>query len=459
MAMRFISIDKSESSLLGLLDSSREARQSIRSASKARGKTKKNKSDNEKSKASFVDQEVWKREEGYWFGELTFINSQGKYDYNASNDPTAGQYDYRNYYGFINLQVSEDALEQRNVFVRPSLEISKFDNDGDSLISQQELDLYGFTSIYDYQLSVVNGRPTATPLKDGELAVDREGVQIAPYDYTKGTEATFTASQTVDPETGLFTGTFSGIPTVTQTLGDDTVVYRAGSDLGLFQNQLTTLPDRQQRVRTAQGFNPFGGNAPTYGSYYRETKIEATVDKKGYVTSTAFDKFLAKLEQIRSVSAVDAASFTNSDHFITGLEEADERGVVIEVAEFTADSLVSPNRNGIMSGTNSSDVFVVKPSRRNSGGRTVIGFDQDNGDRLALPLRAFSGAVFKFAVAANPSEYNSLMNSDVPIVYRVNTGELIYNENRAMPGAGRKGGVFVTLEGAPGLDVDGIFLF
>jgi hypothetical protein len=51
------------------------------------------------------------------------------------------------------------------------------------------------------------------------------------------------------------------------------------------------------------------------------------------------------------------------------------------------------------------------------------------------------------------------MNSDVPIVYRVNTGELVYNENRAMPGAGRKGGVFVTLEGAPGLDVDGIFIF
>ena len=49
------------------------------------------------------DLEAWKREEGYWFGKLTFFNEEGRYNYIATNDPTSGQFDYRNYYGFINL--------------------------------------------------------------------------------------------------------------------------------------------------------------------------------------------------------------------------------------------------------------------------------------------------------------------------------------------------------------------
>ena len=82
--------------------------------------------------------EAWKREEGYWFGKLTFFNEDGRYNYIATNDPTSGQFDYRNYYGFINLQVDGRELQQRNIFVRPPLKIEPFDINLDNKISTEE---------------------------------------------------------------------------------------------------------------------------------------------------------------------------------------------------------------------------------------------------------------------------------------------------------------------------------
>ena len=46
---------------------------------------------------NLLDFEVWQRERGYWFGEYTFLNSSGKSDYEATDDSTSGQYDYRRY--------------------------------------------------------------------------------------------------------------------------------------------------------------------------------------------------------------------------------------------------------------------------------------------------------------------------------------------------------------------------
>ncbi len=57
-----------------------------------------------------LDFEVWQRESGYWYGEYTFLNGSGISDYKAIDDPTSGQYDYRKYYGFINLQVKGNEL-------------------------------------------------------------------------------------------------------------------------------------------------------------------------------------------------------------------------------------------------------------------------------------------------------------------------------------------------------------
>ena len=67
----------------------------------------------------------------------------------------------------------------------------------------------------------------------------------------------------------------------------------------LLQNQLTTLPGDETRVRTAQGFAPFlppGLPTWTYASYYRERKVSR-------------DEFYAELAQTR-----EDYSILESDH-------------------------------------------------------------------------------------------------------------------------------------------------
>ena len=213
-----------------------------------------------------LDFEVWRRERGYWFGEYTFLNASGTSDYKATDNPTSGQYNYRKYYGFINLQVKGSELKQRNIFLRPALDLEAKDLDADGIVSINELDQFGFSSPYDYQIDLVT--KIATPMQNGA------GAGLLPFNYTEGTEKTFTADQTATDNSGNLSGSYFGIPTTTTIIGDDTVLYRVGAGT-LYQNQLTTLPGNGTRVRTAQGF--FNG-IPTYASYYRETKFEDDVD-------------------------------------------------------------------------------------------------------------------------------------------------------------------------------------
>ena len=53
--------------------------------------------------------EVWKREEGYWYGEYTFLGADGN-PYVSKN----WNYDYAHYFGFIHLQLIGNSLKQRN---------------------------------------------------------------------------------------------------------------------------------------------------------------------------------------------------------------------------------------------------------------------------------------------------------------------------------------------------------
>ena len=258
-----------------------------------------------------LDFEVWNRERGYWFGEYTLLNASGNANYKASDDPTSGQFNYRNYYGFINLQVKGSELKQRNIFIRPALELEGKDLNSDGTVSINELDQFGFTSPYDYQIDLAT--TTATPMQDGIEA------GLLPFDYTEATEKTFTANQTATDNSGNLSGSYFGIPTTTTIIGNDTVLYRVGNET-LYQNQLTTLPGNGTRVRTAQGF--FNGT-PVYASFYRETRFEDDVDENGIVTRTAREKFLAKLAEFRQLHNVPEANQTADAEafFTTGLEE------------------------------------------------------------------------------------------------------------------------------------------
>ena len=288
-----------------------------------------------------LDFEVWRRERGYWFGEYTLLNSSGNSNYRASDDPTSGQYNYRKYYGFINLQVKGSELKQRNIFLRPALDLAGKDLNSDGTVSINELDQFGFTSPFDYQIDLAT--QIATPMQNGLEA----GLQ--PFNYTEATEKTFTADQSASDNSGNLSGSYFGIPTTTTIIGDDTVLYRVGAGT-LFQNQLTTLPGNGTRVRTAQGF--FNG-APAYASYYRETRFEDDVDENGVVTRSAREKFLEKLAEFRQLYNVPEVNQTTDveEFFTTGLEEPEQPGPATTLPDwksehFSATDLDDPAISG-----------------------------------------------------------------------------------------------------------------
>ena len=411
--------------------------------------------------------EAWKREEGYWFGELTFLNKEGRYDYIATDTPTGGQFDYRTYYGFINLQVDGGELKQRNIFVRPPLNIEPFDLNADQTVSTDELYLFGFTSPFGYTID--SESKTATPLNE----------EIGPFLYNEGTEQTFTADQSAADNKGTLTGTYFGIPTTTQTRGDNTIVYTVGTEqTGLFQNQLTTLPTRNGRVRTAQGF---GANVPTYASFYRETKVLPTVDKKGYVTRSARDNFLDLLNEKRANANIpDSLKTENTtEFFTTGLEQADARGIAIPDLELSLDAAipaeVSDQRQ--LQGTTDDDLFTLAGNKRiilgNGGANTYVisdfvkgtqadvirDFNPAKGDRVVLSpdvIVANGNDSLSFAVAANASEFRALKKDAPVVIYAQHRGDLIFDANGDKRGVG-DGGRFLRLTDAPELDVDDLF--
>ena len=407
------------------------------------------------------DLEAWKREEGYWFGKLTFFNEEGRYNYVATNDPTAGQFDYRNYYGFINLQVEDGELKQRNVFVRPPLEIEPFDINGDKTISMEELGLFGFDSPFGYDINTETY--VSTP----------HDIEISPYQYNKGAEQTFTADQSGAESNGILSGSYFGIPTLTQTLGDNTIVYTVGTEAtGLFQNQLTTLTDRENRVRTAQGF---GGSQPSYSSFYRETKILPTVDEKGYIVKTAKDNFLDMLDEHRVLANVPDSLMTEntSEFFTTGLEQSDPRGVEIGELELQLENSIGINSEtgSKLQGTKQDDIFMLSGNKLSAKGKagadtfvissfsnskssdTILDFKPINGDRLVFDQSAIQSpehSSITFAVASDKAEYKSLKKDAPLVIYREDKGNLMLNSNGSVKGLG-DGGKLLHLNGAPEL--------
>jgi hypothetical protein len=420
-----------------------------------------------KHQTQLHDLEAWKREEGYWFGQLTFLNEEGRYDYIATDTPTGGQFDYRTYYGFINLQVEDGELKQRNIFVRPPLDIEPFDLNTDQTVSTDELYLFGFASPFGYSLDSIS--EIATPLND----------EVSPFRYKEGTEQTFTADQSESDNIEILSGSYFGIPTSTQTLGDNTIVYTVGTELtGLFQNQLTTLPSRNLRVRTAQGF---GGSQPTYSSFYRESKVAPTIDKKGYVTRSARDNFLDLLEEQRTTANVPDQLITvnTPEFFTTGLENPDPRGIAIADLELSIDTAIpaEDSEKKTLKGTSGDDVFTLSSHKRkikgNGGADTYLitdfpkgkkasvikDFNPAEGDLVVLSPDAITTNPYDditFAVAVNNTEFRGLKNDASAIIYRENKGDLLFDANGADRGLG-EGGLFLKLTDAPELVVDNLF--
>eukprot|EP00629_Pelagomonadales_sp_RCC1024_P017461 CAMPEP_0119260846 /NCGR_PEP_ID=MMETSP1329-20130426/1093_1 /TAXON_ID=114041 /ORGANISM="Genus nov. species nov., Strain RCC1024" /LENGTH=341 /DNA_ID=CAMNT_0007260315 /DNA_START=128 /DNA_END=1153 /DNA_ORIENTATION=- len=217
------------------------------------------------------DFEVWRREEGFWYGEYTFLGADGN-PFKSAN----WNYPYDHYYGFIHLELDGNKLKQRNVFVYPPQTKEKCEQD-DSVVGTGACGFHGNEKIFGAD----------------QEASDCDGNLAGPY------------------EMGGFV-----LDTTTKVLGDDTVVYSVKLPEefggGFTQNQLTTLPGNGVRVRTAQGF-AFEGQ-PSYASFYRETKLDQ-------------DAWLEKLREVR-----EANNVLESDHcaWKTGAGTTDPSGVTCE---------------------------------------------------------------------------------------------------------------------------------
>ena len=92
---------------------------------------------------------------------------------------------------------------------------------------------------------------------------------------TNGNEKIFSADQSASDCNGGLAGSYEAygmmVDTSTTLMGEDSVLYQVYlPDGSIMQNQLTTLPPNDTRVRTAQGFFM---DQPTYASFYREKKV------------------------------------------------------------------------------------------------------------------------------------------------------------------------------------------
>lgn len=210
------------------------------------------------SELQLSDFEVWRREEGYWYGEYTLLGAEG-----APFTSEAWKYPYDHYYGFIHLELVGNALKQRNIFVYPPQTADVCIEDG-TTVGEGVCGINGNEKVFSAD----------------QEASDCDGNLAGPYAY------------------GAYT-----LDTTTTILGDDTVVYSvklpAAFGGGFTQNQLTTLPGNGVRVRTAQGFD-FAGS-PSYASFYRETKFASR------------DDFITKLAEVRAAEGILESDYCGWD--------------------------------------------------------------------------------------------------------------------------------------------------
>ena len=177
------------------------------------------------SSLNLLDFPAWERENGYWVGEYTLTGADG----NAFASQN-WNYPYDHYAGFIALSVQGSEITQRNVFLYPPQTAEKC---------------------------------AANPavLGAGECGLN-------------GNEKIFSANQSATDCSGGLSGPYMQygmqLDTTTRLIDDDTVLYQVRLNGDLLQNQLTSLPGNDTRIRTAQGL--YAGN-PTYASFYRERKV------------------------------------------------------------------------------------------------------------------------------------------------------------------------------------------
>ena len=234
---------------------------------------------------------AWKAEQGWWTGDYLFPANNGLVDYKYVSNPTRGLFDYRNYFGFIRIKLVGTTLKQRNLFIRPPVDLNLYaDSSGEISIEKMKSVGYNTDDIFKINYTQVLMEEDIECYKKiydekknlgQSIYVDRyhiSGTKLTntPINFMKWTEKLFEAEQHAIDNKGNLSGKYLGqFDTFTYMLDDKTILYQVPLFGNIVQNQLTTLNKDNSRVRTAQGFS-FGSWESDYSSYYRETRLDAS---------------------------------------------------------------------------------------------------------------------------------------------------------------------------------------
>eukprot|EP00092_Neocalanus_flemingeri_P040150 GFUD01043735.1.p1 GENE.GFUD01043735.1~~GFUD01043735.1.p1 ORF type:complete len:381 (-),score=53.81 GFUD01043735.1:120-1145(-) len=216
------------------------------------------------SAVNLTESPQWQQEEGYWIGEYSLYGSDGD-----AFTSSSWNYPYNHYKGFITGNVQGNAYRQRNVFMYPPQEAAKCP--GSTPVGNGTCGTNGNMKIFEADQLVT------TCSTNPELKGDIEGPYGSlSYTYTelvgKDNSLLYQVWLTKD-SLNFYEAVILGNPYGRCVDGDC-----GYTDDRLMQSQLTTLTKLLDgtwiRTRTAQGFDAFGNvGAPTYASYYRETRV------------------------------------------------------------------------------------------------------------------------------------------------------------------------------------------
>jgi len=198
------------------------------------------------SEVVLSDHSQWEHEDGFWLGEYSYFDGNGDPVYEAEK----WNYPYNHYKGFITGSVDAGSYSQRNVFLYPPQTSTRCALN----------DVVAF---------------------DGDTCGLNGGI--------KKYEADQTTQECNTCQEGSVSGPYNGLRSTTELVGaGNALLYQLFETIDgvetLRHSQLTTITTLANgsihRTRTAQLFSPEAAGkpgAPTYASFYRETKVSGEV--------------------------------------------------------------------------------------------------------------------------------------------------------------------------------------
>lgn len=209
------------------------------------------------------------------------------------------------------------------------------------------------------------------------------------------------------------------------------------SPLDIISQPLSPDPSVTQSGTQAGGGDPITGNGGSSSSYSDSSNGN----------------------QVAVLSTLDystTVSITNNQITYHNVSVVNQYGVVMPGAVSSTPGTAADSASGrsrVASGATGVRI-EMRSSRYFRAGRVdrIIGFNPDNGDRLALSTEVFRGiGDMEFRSVTSRRSLRRACRSSADVIYLQPSGQLFFNANGAQRGCGDDGGLFAILEQSPTL--------